>query len=187
MKQRELKINQYKQEKEFRSKINVRRYHSSYDHLTLIPIFQEIRKRQGQKPAPYESTDFDHIASLLPRTGAGDEDDESEWDEHVRELSIHLLKLFWIQAWSQLDSLDQEIELLCNAPPSPENRPHTIAERDADAWRLDAPPPTNMIDDRGPLLDQSGKVASRLRIPWSFLTYVIAPEAVHDTSWRCNR
>lgn len=37
-KQRELKINQYKQEKEFRSKINVRRDSLSYDHLTLISI-----------------------------------------------------------------------------------------------------------------------------------------------------
>jgi hypothetical protein len=37
-KQRELKINRYKQEKEFRSKINVRRDSLSYDHLTLISI-----------------------------------------------------------------------------------------------------------------------------------------------------
>ena len=86
-----------------------------------------------------------------------------------------------------MDSLDQEIELLRNAPPSPENRPHTATEKDTDAWRLDAPPPTNMVDDRGPLLDKSGKVASRPRVPWSSLTYVLAPEAVHDTSWRCNR
>jgi len=44
MKQRDLKINQYKQEKEFRSKINVRRYHSSYDRLTLIPSFAGDQK-----------------------------------------------------------------------------------------------------------------------------------------------
>lgn len=37
-KQRELKINQYKQEREFRSKINVRRYALSYGYLTLIPM-----------------------------------------------------------------------------------------------------------------------------------------------------
>jgi immunoglobulin-binding protein 1 len=75
----------------------------------------------------------------------------------VREMSIHLLRLFWIQVWSQLDSLDQEIELLRNAPPSPENGPQTTAE-DVDAWRLDAPPPKSMFDGRGPVLDQSGKV-----------------------------
>ena len=121
---------------------------------------QEIRKRQGQKPTPSESTDFDHIGSLLPRAGARDEDDESEWDEHVRELAIHLLQLFWIQTWCQLDSLDQEVELLRNAPPSPKSRQHTTAEKDMDAWRLDAPP-TNMLDGRGPLLDQSGKVVAR--------------------------
>ncbi|KAF9651466.1 hypothetical protein BDM02DRAFT_3178726 [Thelephora ganbajun] len=138
-KQRELKIKQYKREKEFRSKIN------------------EIRKRQGQEPAPSESTDFDHIASLLLQTGTGGKGNESEWDEHVRELSIHLLRLFWIQAWSQLDSLDQEIELLRNAPPSPRSGPQTTTEKDADAWRLDAPPPTGVLDSRGPLIDQSGK------------------------------
>ena len=76
----------------------------------------------------------------------------------MRELSIHLLRLFWIQAWSQLDSLDQEIELLRHAPPSPKSRPQTAAEKDADAWRLDASPPTNTFDGRGPLLDPSGKV-----------------------------
>jgi immunoglobulin-binding protein 1 len=73
-------------------------------------------------------------------------------------MTIHLLRLFWIQVWSQLDSLDQEIELLHNAPPSPENRPQTTAEKDADAWRLDAPPPKSMFDSHSPLLDQSGKV-----------------------------
>ena len=102
--------------------------------------------------------------SLLPRTDARDEDDESEWDEYVRELSIHLLRLFWIQVWSQLDSLDQEIELLRNAPPSPKSRPQTTAEKDADAWRLDAPPLASTFDGRGPLLDQSGKVGIRLVI-----------------------
>ena len=79
----------------------------------------------------------------------------------MRELSIHLLRLFWIQAWSQLDSLDQEIELLRNAPPSPKSRPQTTSEKDTDAWRLDLPPPTDVFDGRGPLLDQSGKVAMR--------------------------
>lgn len=37
-KQRELKINRYKQEKEFRSKINVRRDSLPYGRLTLISI-----------------------------------------------------------------------------------------------------------------------------------------------------
>lgn len=76
----------------------------------------------------------------------------------MREMTIHLLRLFWIQAWSQLDSLDQEIELLRNAPPSPENRLQTTTEKDVDTWRLDVPQPGGMFDSRGPLLDQSGKV-----------------------------
>lgn len=85
-----------------------------------------------------------------------------------------------------MDSLDQEIELLRNAPPSPENRPQTTAEKDTDAWRLDAPPPKGMFDDRGPLLDQSGKVDRGplypLIIPYTFS----ASETVHDTSRRCD-
>lgn len=150
-------------------------------------MLQEIRKRQGRSPTPPESTDFDHIASLLPKIGAGDEDDESEWDEHLRELSIHLLRLFWIQAWSQLDSLEQETELLHNAPPSPKSKPQTTPENDAGTWRLDAPPP-NIPSGRGPLLDQSGKVTMRSFIPSAhFLGYISASEAVHDTCRRCNR
>jgi hypothetical protein len=111
-----------------------------------------------------ESTDLDYIISLLTRTGAGDEDDESESDEHVRELTIHLLRLFWIQAWSQLESLEQETELLRNAPPSPKSTPRTTAEIDADAWRLDTPLLPNMLSGRGPLVDPSGKV-----IAWSLV------------------
>ena len=94
----------------------------------------------------------------MPQSGAGDDDDESEWDEYVREMSIHLLQLFWVQVWSQLDSLDQEIELLRNALPSPENKPQSTTEKDADGWRLDVSPQKNMFDSRGPLLDQNGKV-----------------------------
>jgi len=107
--------------------------------------------------APSESTDFDHIVPLLPRTGTGDEDEGSELDEHIRELSIHLLRFFWIQTWGQLESLEQEVELLRNAPPSPKSRPPATTGQDADAWRLDTPPPPSMFDGRGPLVDQSGK------------------------------
>jgi len=85
-------------------------------------------------------------------------------------MTIHLLRLFWIQVWSQLDSLDQEVELLRNAPPSPKSRPQMTTEKDADAWRLDAPQPANILDGRGPLLDQSGKVGNRL-LGFLIITY----------------
>lgn len=114
--------------------------------------------------APSEPTDFDYIASLLPQTGARDDDDESEWDEYVREISILLLRLFWTRVWSQLESLEQETELLRNAPPSPKSGPRTTAEKDDKAWKLDAPPLPSIFDGRGPLVDQSGKV-----IMWPFI------------------
>ena len=60
--------------------------------------------------------------------------------------------------WGQIDSLEQEMELLHNAPPSPKSVPLASAEKDADLWRLDTPQQMKLLDGRGPLLDQSGKV-----------------------------
>ena len=51
-KQRELKINQYKQEKGFRSKINVCRDCLSYDCLTLILIHAGNQETAGTKTNP---------------------------------------------------------------------------------------------------------------------------------------
>lgn len=167
---REVKINQYKKEKDLRARIQVC-YYGYY--LSTWNNFQcsskVIRKRRGQLPTSEDSTpsDFDLILSLLPSSKSSDEDDEddSQTDEVLREAILLLLRLFFVQAHNQSESLEQEFELLRSAPlpPSPqlteEQDPRRSKQRkeEQDMWKLDAPVAAGG-DGKGPLLDPSGKV-----------------------------
>ncbi|KIJ69118.1 hypothetical protein HYDPIDRAFT_23975 [Hydnomerulius pinastri MD-312] len=147
-KRRELKIKQYKAEQDLRTRIEV------------------VRKRRRQRPSENRpSNDFDLVASLLPSpttnsSNADDSDEEdSESDDTLREASLLLLRLYYAQAYSQLESMAQELELLRNAPPpSPPEPPvderRSKAKEQEDMWKLD---PTPRPAGGGPLLDPSGK------------------------------
>ncbi|KAG0701773.1 TAP42-like protein [Suillus ampliporus] len=147
-KRREVKIKQFRAEKDLRARI------------------EAVRKRRKQTPmGDLSQTDFDLIRSLLPSTEApqvSDEDedeDDSETDEILREVILLLLRLNYAQAYSQLESMDQELELLCSAPPPPspgppaDERKNRHKEED-DMWKLDA---QSRIGESGPLLDSNGK------------------------------
>lgn len=148
-KRRELKIKQYKGEKELRTKI------------------ESVRKRRRLQVSQEPSLEFDLIASLLPSVSSSDsaeDDDESETEDLVREATLLLLRLTFTQAHSQLDSLQQELDLLRSMPPPPppsqdsSNDPRAMtASGQDDIWRLDAPIPTGGPDGKGPLIDLSGK------------------------------
>ncbi|OJA19267.1 hypothetical protein AZE42_07098 [Rhizopogon vesiculosus] len=141
-KRREVKIKQFKAEKDLRARVEV------------------VRKRRKQSPMGDQSqTDFDIIQSLLPSAQADDEDeDDSDTDEILREAVLLLLRLNHAQAHSQLESMDQELELLRTAPPPP--RPEPVDDRrnktndEDDMWKLDT---KSRISENGPLLDSSGK------------------------------
>ncbi|KAF9013998.1 TAP42-like protein [Cyathus striatus] len=144
---RELKINQYKKQKELRARIDA------------------IRKRSGKKSIEEETpSDFEIIASLLQTLANPISDDDlgSETDEMLRETVLLLLRLNYAQAHTQLESMEQELELLRNAPPSPLNAPvddfrGKKKETDDEMWKLDAPIPRGGPDGKGPLLDPTGK------------------------------
>jgi hypothetical protein len=144
-KRRELKIQQYQKEKDLRTRIEV------------------VRKRRRQRlVSDSDMTDFDLVSSLLPIPSADDDDDEddSETDAILREATLLLLRLSCAQAYGQLESMDQELELLRSAPPPPPLLEHPTEDRkgknrdDNDLWTLDAP---TRPDGSGPLLDLSGK------------------------------
>ena len=167
-KRRELKINQYKKEKELRGRIEV-------TIILLVLCYtvidcchpQKIRKERGQTPAP-EDTDFDLISSLLPSLSTKNEEKEldSDVDQILRETILLLLRLLYAQSNAQLQSMKQELELLRNAPPSPIHSPPRDIEdprdkhkkEDEDMWKLDIPVPGGP-DGKGPLLDPTGKVS----------------------------
>ncbi|KAG1782321.1 TAP42-like protein [Suillus placidus] len=147
-KRREVKIKQFKAEKDLRARI------------------EAVRKRRKQIPiGDLSQNDLDLIRSLLPSTvtsqvSSEDEDeDNSEIDEILREAVLLLLRLNYAQAYSQLESMDQELELLRYAPPPPrpgptsDDRKNRLKEQD-DMWKLDTKTP---VGESGPLLDSSGK------------------------------
>ncbi|KAF8911999.1 serine/threonine protein phosphatase PP2A-associated protein [Gymnopilus junonius] len=148
-KRRELKINQYKKEKDLKTRI------------------ETIRKRRRQRPTSEDaSTDIDLALSLLPsdtpKTSENHEELDPDTDEALRETTLLLLRLFYAQASTQLQAMEQELELLRNAPPSPElglpddDKRETKRNHEDDEWRLDIPVPGGP-DGKGPLMDSAGK------------------------------
>jgi len=130
---------------------------------------QVVRKRRGQQPVSDAGiTDFDLISSLLPSksssSAADDEDeDDPETDGVLRETTLLLLRLTYAQAHGQLESMDQELELLRSVPPLPSSAQPPTEDRkgksrqEDDIWKLDVP---TRPQGSGSLLDPSGKVRS---------------------------
>jgi immunoglobulin-binding protein 1 len=169
-KRRELKINQYKKEKELRGRIEVTISCWSLCHTAIdCRLPQKIRKERGQSPTS-EDTDFDLISSLLPSPSSTKNEGEeldSDVDQVLRETILLLLRLLYTQSNTQMQSMKQELELLRNAPPSPIHSPPDDIEdprdkqrkEDEEMWKLDIPVPGGP-DGKGPLLDPTGKVSN---------------------------
>ncbi|EIW60242.1 serine/threonine protein phosphatase PP2A-associated protein [Trametes versicolor FP-101664 SS1] len=147
-KRRELKIKQYKREKEIKAKIEV------------------ARKRTNQSAAE-PTSNLELIASILPdpsqKSADSGEDPDADTEEVLRDAVILLLRLIYAEAQTQLERTNEELELLRNAPTLP---PQRLPVEDArlgkkpetdDMWRLDGPLNKGGPDGKGPLLDQQGK------------------------------
>lgn len=111
------------------------------------------------------SSDFELIASLLPDSSAkptDDDDDDADAEDILREATLLLLRLTYGQAHAQLQSLEQEIQILRSAPSRPPEAPEDprrAREHETDdMWRLDSPLTQGGPDGKGPLLDSSGRV-----------------------------
>ena len=133
-----------------------------------------IRKRTEQKPADLDlSNNYDLIASLVPssssRASKADEDLDAQTDEILRETTLLVLRLLYAHASTQLQSMEQELELLRNAPPSPTMGPEDQDQaaqdprdrkrkEDENDWKLDKPA-LGGPDGKGPLMDAYGKVS----------------------------
>jgi len=91
-----------------------------------------------------------------------DEDLDSEVEEVLRDATLLLIRLFYAQTRSHLDSMSQELEILMSAPPSPpHDRPREpensrTKDPDSDMWKIEVPRAN--AGSGGPLLDLSGKV-----------------------------
>ncbi|KAG9318611.1 TAP42-like protein [Chiua virens] len=142
-KRRELKIRQYKNEKDLRTRI-------------------EVIKRRRRKLVSEDLSfgDFDIVASLL--LPEEEEDEDEELDTILRATTLLLLRLFYAQARAQLEAVDQEIHLLRNAvgppmsqlPNLPADERQSKTREQEDMWRIDTLSETS---NRGPLLDSHGK------------------------------
>lgn len=172
-KRRELKIKQYQKEKELRAKIEV--CACSITPVSVLSnsvnTIQAVRKRRNLTSAEEPASEFELIASLLPSDSSikstDDDEEDPETEDILREATLLLFRLTYTQAQSQLESLEQEAELLRSMPPPPPSsqdprRSNGKGKEQDEMWKLDAPLPRGGPDGKGPLLDQSGKVS-----PWS--------------------
>ncbi|KAM6500356.1 TAP42-like protein [Amanita muscaria] len=151
-KRREIKIKQHQKEKELRAKL------------------EAVRKRWGLRAVDSEGhNDFHFISMLLPsgdrsQSSEEEEDLNSETEDALRETTLHLMRLLYMQSKNQMEHMEQERDLLKNAPqffPSGRgSKEETRREERRTAeenWRLDARPVNSGPDGKGSLLDSSGK------------------------------
>ncbi|KAI0664748.1 TAP42-like protein [Cubamyces menziesii] len=149
---RELKIKQYKREKDIRARI------------------ETVRKRMNLS-ATEPGSNIELIASVLPdpakQSSDTTEETDADTEEILREALILLLRFIYAEAQTQLERTTEELDLLRNAPPLPPQQPPSDDPRVAkkrvedDMWKLDAPLNRGGPDGKGPLLDPQGKVRVR--------------------------
>ncbi|KAH9945796.1 serine/threonine protein phosphatase PP2A-associated protein [Epithele typhae] len=144
-KRRELKIKQFKREKDIKARI------------------ETVRRRTNQNVVE-TSSNLELIASMLPAPSdvSESEDLDSDTEDAMREGLILLLRYLFAESRTQLESTIQEMELLRHAPPEPSQRslddPRMGSRREEDnIWRLDPPLNRGGPDGKGPLLDPQGK------------------------------
>lgn len=121
--------------------------------------------------------------------------DEQDDEDEQRTATLLLLRLAYAQAYAQLASIAQELELLRMAPPAPPHQPGTSErarvspEAERTLWTLDAPRAVGMSQRGGPLLDQAGKVCDLCSaLFWCTYDMNAAIATVHDTTfWRGGR
>ncbi|KXN92242.1 hypothetical protein AN958_08695 [Leucoagaricus sp. SymC.cos] len=166
-KRREMKVNQFKKAKEIKDRIQV------------------LQKRrnlpQSSSNDSCSQSDFDLISSLLPHTSPSQTTSEptsepdSSTDELLREATLLLLRMLYAQSHSNLELMEQELELLHCAPP---NTPGAVPSgaaggngderigkgkgRDSEQekmWKVDLniPRGTGGPYGKGPLLDHRGR------------------------------
>lgn len=96
---------------------------------------------------------------MLPPPGTSEDDEEADDDdETLRDIYLTIIRLLWVQAQSRLESMEQELELLHNAPPLAAEQSNQTGVEDA-AWRLDISGNMRSSDGNGPLMDSSGRVS----------------------------
>lgn len=115
------------------------------------------------------------LLPLSEQTKSSDDDEEPdpETDDAVREATLLLLRIMYAQAQNRMENMEQERELLKNAPPppppgiSPEVDVRRTQRGGAEEylWRLDTPSLVDRgPDGKGPLLDTGGKVRTEVFI-----------------------
>jgi hypothetical protein len=120
-----------------------------------------------------------------------EEELDSDTEEILRETTLLVLRLFYARAITQLQGMEQELELLRNAPPSPMLAPESEDPRDKHRnaeesdWKLDIPL-AGGPDGKGPLMDAQGKVSSPTsNFSEHFQSCIPASSTVYNSAIRC--
>lgn len=130
---------------------------------------QALRAKRSLPEIDYTNT-FDLVDSIVtvgkPSHSQHSEDDDvdDELERFIRKCTLLLIRLQWAQAATQMDSIDQELELLYMAPEEDRRFGARVPEDEDRTWRLDFV--NRPINASGPLLDSSGRVSiclSRMR------------------------
>ena len=122
------------------------------------------------------------ILSLYSSSSKPSEDDDidDEVEQFIRKLTLLLVRLHWAQAATQMDSINQEFELLYLAPEEDKRFGASIPVEEDKTWRLDFV--HRPVDPDGPLLDASGKVCTYVTPKFMHVLFPTptAPSSIYD-------
>lgn len=127
---------------------------------------QALRTKRNLPEADLTNT-YDLVDSIIslpstaPSKPTDDDDIDDELEHFIRKLTLLLIRLQWGQAASQMDSIDQEFELLYKAPEEDKRFGSALPEDEDQTWRLDFV--SRPLDPKGPLLDASGRVRTDMQ------------------------
>jgi hypothetical protein len=97
-------------------------------------------------------------SSTKPKPLEDDDELDSDLEQFIRKLTLLLIRFQWAQAATQMDSIDQELDLLLKAPEEEKRFGADIREEEDRTWKLDFVN-RKLTDPNAPLLDSSGRVS----------------------------
>lgn len=155
------------------------RYRDDKEGFAVVPPGKDAAARREGKIAGFraEKALRDNLAYLKARSSryADEEGDGGADDELLREVHLATVAQAVHQTFQALDSMNREVPLLAQAPPTPDHHHHpnnantnttdpsgrerlrADANADDTSWRLDQPLRRGPGNTGGPLLSQQGK------------------------------
>jgi len=84
-------------------------------------------------------------------------DDSLDEEDLMRETTLLVMRLLWVEGFSKLSNIDEELTLLRSVPLEPPQASSQSRDHPDESWKLDLPQSSHGSAGFGPMLNSSGK------------------------------